>query len=90
MKSNILIDESGNARITDIGLMAIARNHSIGTSSTDHLDQALVRWMAPELFGPKGKRSFATDVYAFGMTMLEVDYRPLYRIKLNTEPSDLH
>jgi hypothetical protein len=31
-----------------------------------------VRWQGPELFDEKARKSFASDVYAFGMTMYEV------------------
>jgi hypothetical protein len=77
VKSKILIDEGGNARITDIGLIAVVGDHVSGTSSKDSKDKPdllSVRWTAPELFNEKVKRNRTTDIYAFGMTMLEVRF----------------
>lgn len=34
------------------------------------------RWLAPELCFDKGRLTTAADVYAFGMTMLEVNLFP--------------
>jgi serine/threonine protein kinase len=72
VKSNILIDEEGNARITDFGLINIAESQALATSFTSYTDRGTVRWMAPELFGEQVKINRSTDVYAFGMTIDQV------------------
>jgi serine/threonine protein kinase len=85
VKSKILIDEEENVRITDIGLFTMTRGnvHISSSSSKDSKDKWVprsVRWMAPELFNNKGKRNRTTDIYAFGMTMLEVRFmKPSFR-----------
>jgi len=68
---NVVIDESGNARITDFGLAAVARNpHSHRSSLGD--DGHTARWCAPEIL--KGDQSFSkeSDVFSFGMVIIEV------------------
>lgn len=35
-------------------------------------DDEAVRWQSPELYLPKAKPSFKSDVYAFGLTICEV------------------
>jgi serine/threonine protein kinase len=71
-KANILIDEERKVRITDFGLLSITESQAYGTSHTILTDRGSVRWMAPELFGTQICKTRFTDVYAFGMTILEV------------------
>ncbi|KAG8709926.1 hypothetical protein FRC11_005038, partial [Ceratobasidium sp. 423] len=52
---NVVVSKEGIAKITDFGCASMKR---------------VFRWAAPEVF-VDGASSFETDVYAFGMTMLE-------------------
>ncbi|KIJ37862.1 hypothetical protein M422DRAFT_177350, partial [Sphaerobolus stellatus SS14] len=67
---SVLVDELGNACLADPGLLNVFLNgpltNTIKTHETD-------RWKAPELLGksPTGT-TFASDVYAFTMTSLEI------------------
>ena len=85
-KVNILIDSQRRARLADFGLAAIVSESTRGTTTIVGKSQGTIRWMAPELlypdnFGFTGKflkqlPSKATDIYAIGMTILEVSARP--------------
>ena len=66
-----MIDKSGNARITDFGLAAIVRNpHSL--RSTLGEDGHTARWCAPELLKSEKLASKESDVFSFGMVIIEV------------------
>ncbi|KAF9022572.1 kinase-like domain-containing protein, partial [Rhodocollybia butyracea] len=66
--ASILIDERGNPRLADTGLLKILDASPLmqdgGSTST-------YRWMAPELFN-NSKRTSASDVYAFTVTSWEI------------------
>ena len=81
-QANVLIDSGRCARLADFGL-SVAIDESIsGSAAASRATRGTVRWMAPELLDPKkfgftGKLlkqlpSTSTDVYAMGMTILEV------------------
>jgi len=66
-----MVDEFGNARITDFGLAAIVRDPHSMRSGLDE-DSYTTRWCAPEILmgeQPAGKES---DVFSFGMVIIEV------------------
>jgi len=73
---NILIDDDGSAVITDFGLSRILSERGFTTEDIG----GSVRWMAPELLIPPkcadGSEelavTFASDVWAFAMTVIEV------------------
>uniref|UniRef100_A0A8R7TC41 Protein kinase domain-containing protein n=1 Tax=Triticum urartu TaxID=4572 RepID=A0A8R7TC41_TRIUA len=66
--SNVLLDNEMNGRLGDFGL---ARLHNHGTDThTTHLDGTW-GYIAPEL-ARLGRATKATDVFAFGVFMLEV------------------
>ena len=71
-----MIDNDGCPRIADFGLAKIGPElYDEGPDAYD--GQGSLRWQAPELllpgmFGGDGRHSTASDVYAFGMTCLEV------------------
>lgn len=76
-KSNILIGDDGHALISDIGIDIVISQCGF----TDVNTLGSCRWAAPEVLRPpeadEGKSlgalvSRKTDVYAFGMTVLEV------------------
>ena len=80
-KGNVLIDSSYSARLADFGLTAIIDESTAG-STFGRGQRGTIRWMAPELLHPerfkfpgdiqKRLPSKSTDVYALGMTILEV------------------
>ena len=72
LQANILIDSNGCVRLADFGLLSISESQNFATSYTSQNDKGSLRWMAPELFDTGKKKSRASDVYAFGMTTLEV------------------
>ena len=81
-QANILIDSEGCARLADFGLAVISEESTTGNTADNHGMRGTVRWMAPELLLPEnygftGKPrkqlpSQSTDIYAIGMTILEV------------------
>ena len=76
-KANILIDQSGCARLADFGLLTIISDPKYLLSSSSHTQGGTVRWMsperiAPERFGFKNSRpTVASDCYALGMVVYE-------------------
>ena len=68
---NILVDDCGNAHITDFGFTTVTQNpDSMGTASCHH--GKTPRWTAPEVLkgGPyDGKEA---DIFSFAMVMIEV------------------
>lgn len=71
-KLNILIDRDRSVQLTDFGLLSITETTAFATAATSQIEKGSTRWMAPELFESGAKRSRSADVYAFGMTVLEV------------------
>ncbi|KIY63192.1 hypothetical protein CYLTODRAFT_382634 [Cylindrobasidium torrendii FP15055 ss-10] len=66
--SNVLINRRFTARISDFGLSVFLEQCSQGMS----MSPPSPRWSAPELFTPKGAYSTSSDVWSFGMVMLEL------------------
>jgi len=66
-----MVDESGNARITDFGLAIIARDSNSLTSTSNDQTQAY-RWTAPEVLGAGEGVTKASDVFSLGMVIIEV------------------
>ncbi|KAG1745550.1 kinase-like domain-containing protein, partial [Suillus paluster] len=70
--ANILIDDSGNPRLTDFGLATVAGDADLQLSTmtaTRNLDS---RWRAPEVIGIERdpeRPTFKSDVYSFGSVM---------------------
>ena len=77
-KANILIDNSGHARLADFGLLTIVSDPANSTASSSSTKGGTTRWMSPELLEPDlfdFKDSGPTkesDCYAFGLVILEV------------------
>jgi len=68
---NIFIDITGHAQITDLSLATIIQDTDSLANTTYHQGHA-PRWTAPEIlwFGsPANKKS---DVFSFGMVIIEV------------------
>jgi len=93
-KVNILIDSGRRARLADFGLTAILDKTTAMTTLTGGEFKGTSRWMAPELILPeefgfidkleKKLPSKETDIYAIGMTILEVSVRPFPSRILNS------
>ncbi|KAF9647854.1 kinase-like protein [Thelephora ganbajun] len=79
---NILVDSRHSACLADFGLAMIIDESTIGTTASGHGLRGTTRWMAPELLIPeeygfsgdcqRRLPSTSTDIYALGMTILEV------------------
>ncbi|KIJ06635.1 hypothetical protein PAXINDRAFT_56263, partial [Paxillus involutus ATCC 200175] len=76
--TNVLIDASGKACLSDFGLATI-HDEFLGTSFFMSSSLGNVRWAAPELFQvPEGEGSQSalcsaeTDIYSYGSLMLQV------------------
>jgi len=71
VQPNILMDDTGHARITDFGLTTVAQNlDSVRTTSENQGHTA--RWTAPEILNEQGTYSKEADVFSFAMVMIEV------------------
>ena len=95
-----MVDSTHRARLADFGL-ATAVDESIPGSSTNHDGVGgTLRWMAPEVLYPdkfgftlgtkKVLPSRSTDIYAFGMTILEVSPNFRFCVELLTTLSVGH
>ena len=73
-QSNVLIDATGRARITDIGLAMVTQNQSL-VRSASHEHEHSARWIAPEILDDRGTYSKEADVFSFAMVTIEVRCR---------------
>jgi serine/threonine protein kinase len=81
VQPNILVDDTGHARITDFGLATVTQNlDSMQSASEDRGNTA--RWTAPEILTEEGTHSKEADVFSFAMVMIEVRHEWFTR----TEP----
>jgi serine/threonine protein kinase len=77
LKANILIDQTGQARLADFGMVTIISDRSSLVSSSSYTGGGTARWMSPELIDPKrfglkkGCRTKSSDCYALGMVVYE-------------------
>ncbi|THH22369.1 hypothetical protein EUX98_g8218 [Antrodiella citrinella] len=73
---NVLVDEKDHVRLADFGLAMITyRANTTQDQSMAH--GGSIRWQAPELldperFGSHKQPTFASDIYAFGITCIEL------------------
>ena len=71
----MLIDQKGNMRLCDFGLTKFAEIQTVASTQNGGVAGS-IRWKAPEIMytddESSGRNTYATDVYAFGMTILEV------------------
>lgn len=77
LQSNVLIDDDGHALISDIGIYTVVSQSDFTTANI----AGSCRWTPPEVLDPPEEDeekplsavlTRKTDVYAFGMTVLEV------------------
>lgn len=68
---NVLLDENLNPLICDFGLSKVLETEHSQTSNGLKGDGTL-QWMAPELMDESGTKTMASDIYALGMTIVEV------------------
>ena len=66
-QSNVLVDATGHARITDFGLAAL---NSTGSNSVEHDNS--VRWIAPEIIEDREAHSKEADIFSFAGVAIEV------------------
>jgi len=67
---NIVVDDSGHARIIDFGLTVVAQAPD-SVQSTMFQHGHTVRWTAPEVL-KGGRISKESDIFSFAMVMIEV------------------
>ncbi|TCD66727.1 hypothetical protein EIP91_001020 [Steccherinum ochraceum] len=95
--ANILIDEFLHPRLADFGLSILADAYTRTLGS--HSGGVAVRWSSPELLGGVILRpNFASDIYAFGCTCIELysrqkpfnhiptDVQVVYQLALGAKP----
>ncbi len=85
-QSNVMVDDKGNAQLSDFGLASVEPIH-VTIAGSMSISGGNPRWLAPELMFPdlfdgNGRSARESDVYAFGMTALEV-IAPNLNINLN-------
>ena len=77
VKSNVLIDQTGNARLADFGLLTILSDPANHLSSSSFTQGGSARWMSPELIDPQrfglenSPPTKSSDCYALGMVIYE-------------------
>ena len=70
-QSNILVDATGHARITDFGLAMVTHDLNLIQGTSAGRDDS-VRWIAPEILGNQGTYSKGADVFSFAGVAIEV------------------
>lgn len=68
-QANILVDNSGSARVADFGLAMVTHNLD-STRGTSCQRGHTARWAAPEVLS-EGSFSKGTDIFSFAMVMTE-------------------
>ena len=78
IKANILIDESGHARLADFGFLTIVSDPTNFTASSSLVIGGMTRWMSPELLHPDqfgledSRPTKESNCYLLGMVIYEV------------------
>jgi serine/threonine protein kinase len=74
IQANLLVDENGQVKVSDFGLIAVSDSFAAATSFSASAYSGSVRWLAPEHFDYRQKinKDRKTDIYAFSMTLWEV------------------
>ena len=67
--ANVLLTENLSPLLCDFGLSRLLH---IDRTSSDCRGLGSTRWMSPERLGSDEPRTFASDIYALGMTITEV------------------
>jgi len=76
-QANILIDQTGNARLADFGLLTVISDPANLLPSSSYTQGGTARWMSPELIDPqkfgfeKSRPTKCSDCYALGMVIYE-------------------
>ena len=71
MQANVVVDASGNARITDFGHTRVAQD-IILPGSADGRQGCTTRWAAPEVLRDDSQVTKESDIFSFGMVIIEV------------------
>ena len=77
VKANILIDQTGHARLADFGLLTVIPDPTNLLPSSSYTQGGTVRWMSLELIDPqkfgfeKARPTKYSDCYALGMVIYE-------------------
>ena len=71
VQANILVDAAAHARIVDFGIASVARGSESISNSTDQF-WFTPRFTAPEILKGAKCHSKESDVFAFGMVIIEV------------------
>ncbi|CAE6490950.1 unnamed protein product [Rhizoctonia solani] len=70
---NVLVSPDGIARISDFDFSVMSEASSLTFSESSNSRLGSTRWVAPEMLGEDTPiRTKESDVYALGMTMLEI------------------
>ncbi|MBS0351026.1 MAG: protein kinase [Proteobacteria bacterium] len=71
---NVLLDNSGRAKLADFGLSTL-KTSSVNTMTEGF--KGTILWSAPELFKWGAKSSVASDIYSLGMVLWELASRKI-------------
>ena len=78
LQANVMIDQNGQARLADFGLLTFISDPSNPTNSSSVTSAGTTRWMSPELLHPErfgfqqSRPTKKSDCYALAMVILEV------------------
>ncbi|KDN34123.1 hypothetical protein RSAG8_12784, partial [Rhizoctonia solani AG-8 WAC10335] len=73
LQANVLVSSDGVARLSDFDFSVMSTVSSLVFTASSNSRAGSVRWVAPEMFSEDApKRTKYADVYALGMTMLEI------------------
>ncbi|KAF9268622.1 kinase-like protein [Marasmius fiardii PR-910] len=80
---NILINSQGDPLISDFGLSKMMEDMTNTPFTQSNGVANLYRWFAPEIYIRSGSISLSSDIYSFGMTVLELftHQYPYWKIK---------
>ena len=70
-QSNVLVDATGHARITDFGLAAATQDADLIRSAPAERVNG-TRWIAPELLDGQGTYSREADIFSLAGVVIEV------------------